>query len=77
VQGSVCYGMEEFEGQRVSSMDIALQLMADGRVNLEPLITHSFQLEDYASAFETVLGKSRSGVIKAVFEFDPDQQPTI
>jgi L-iditol 2-dehydrogenase len=77
VQGSVCYGMEEFEGQRVSSMDIALQLMADGRVNLEPLVTHSFQLEDYASAFETVLGKSRSGVIKAVFEFDPDQQPTI
>ena len=72
VQGSVCYGIEDFEGQRMSSMDVALQLMADNRVNLEPLVTHTFRLDDYATAFETVLGKSRSGVIKAVFEFDPD-----
>jgi L-iditol 2-dehydrogenase len=72
IRGSVCYGIDDYQGERLSSMEIALRLMSEGKVNLEPLVTHAFKLEDYRQAFETVTGKSSSGVVKAVFEFDPD-----
>jgi len=47
--------------------------MADGRVDLSPLLTHTFALREYREALETVTSKGKSGVIKAVFAFDPDR----
>lgn len=70
VHGSYCYAMEEFEGMRISTMQLALKLMSDGTIDLSPLLTHKFELADYRNALETVTSKGKSGVIKAVFEFD-------
>jgi len=71
LQGTICYGIEEYQGERLSAMEIALRLMCERKVELEPLVTHSFGLDDYRQALETVTGKSSSGVVKAVFEFNP------
>jgi L-iditol 2-dehydrogenase len=70
INGTVCYGVEDYQGERMSTMDIAVRMMVDGVVNLEDMVTHRFALEDYRAAFETVTGKGSSGVIRAVFEFD-------
>jgi threonine dehydrogenase-like Zn-dependent dehydrogenase len=53
-------------------MAVALRLMAEGKVDLEPLLTHRFRLDDYQEALATVTGKSSSGVIKAVFAFEDE-----
>jgi L-iditol 2-dehydrogenase len=71
IKGTICYGIEDFRGERMSSMDVALQLMAEGTVDLEPLVTHRFSLDNYAAALTTVTAKGSSGVIKAAFEFHP------
>ncbi|CCF82717.1 zinc-dependent alcohol dehydrogenase [Nitrolancea hollandica] len=70
VHGSFCYADEEFEGERIPTLALALKLMAEGRVDLAPLLTHRFELADYRRALETVTSKGKSGVIKAVFAFD-------
>jgi threonine dehydrogenase-like Zn-dependent dehydrogenase len=69
VHGSYCYAIEEFDGERISTMELACRLLAEGKVDLSPMLTHRFPLDDYRIALETVTSKSRSGVIKAVFEF--------
>lgn len=43
----------------------AIPLMADGRINLKPLITHTFSLDDINSAFETFTGRV-GGAIKVI-----------
>ena len=48
---------------------LALALMTRNVVNLEHLVTHRFQIENYAHALDTVTSKGGSGVIKAVFDF--------
>lgn len=43
----------------------AIELVSSGRINVDPLITHHFPLQDTAAAFEMVSGY-RDGVIKAM-----------
>ena len=70
VCGTFCYGIEEYQGERLPAMAVALRLMAEGKVNLEPLLTHRFTINEYQEALATVTGKSSSGVIKAAFAFE-------
>jgi L-iditol 2-dehydrogenase len=73
VRGSFCYAVEAFDGRSVTTMQLAIEMMADGRVDLSPLLTHTFALREYREALETVTSKGKSGVIKAAFAFDPDR----
>jgi len=43
----------------------AIPLMADGRMNLKPLVTHTFSLDDINIAFDTFTGRV-GGAIKVV-----------
>lgn len=70
VRGDFAYAMEEHRGERISTMELALRLMAEKTVDLRPLVTHYFDLDDFVGALETVTGKGRSQAIKAVFAFD-------
>ncbi|MDI3340581.1 MAG: alcohol dehydrogenase catalytic domain-containing protein [Sphaerobacter sp.] len=70
VRGTYCYAIEEVEGERISTMALTVRLMAQGKLDLAPLVTHRFRLEDYRTALDTVTRKGRSGVIKAAFAFD-------
>ena len=58
VLGSVC---------PTGAWDAALALLADGRVNTEPLITHAFPLERFAEAYEIARGRT-GGAIKVMLE---------
>jgi threonine dehydrogenase-like Zn-dependent dehydrogenase len=70
VHGSYCYATEDFEGERISTMELGIRLMAENKVDLAPLLTHTFALTDYQHALETVTSKGTSGVIKAAFAFE-------
>jgi len=70
VHGSFCYAVEDFAGERITTTALAVRLMAEGKVDLAPLLTHRFRLDNYRTALETVTSKGRSGVIKAVFAFN-------
>jgi threonine dehydrogenase-like Zn-dependent dehydrogenase len=69
IRGAFTYAMEEWQGERISTMALALRLMAEKKVDLAPLVTHRFRLDDYKHALATVTSKGNSGVIKAVFDF--------
>jgi threonine dehydrogenase-like Zn-dependent dehydrogenase len=45
----------------------SLELIRTGRVDLQPLVTHRFGLEDAAEAFEVAATK-RGGAIKVVID---------
>ncbi len=47
--------------------DAAVALIADGRVNTEGIITHTFPLEQFAEAYETARG-TRGDAIKVMLE---------
>lgn len=65
--GINAHGCEDYNGKRVSSFDLAMQMIQEGKVNLEGFITHRFPLEEYKEAFR--LFRSKAGhVIKIVFE---------
>jgi L-iditol 2-dehydrogenase len=48
----------------------AIELIASGRVDVRPLVTHHFNLEETAQAFELVSAR-RDGVVKAVIRVAP------
>jgi 2-desacetyl-2-hydroxyethyl bacteriochlorophyllide A dehydrogenase len=50
----------------VSEYEIALDLLASGRVRAEPLITHRFPLDQIAEAFAAAADKRGSGAIKVL-----------
>jgi threonine dehydrogenase-like Zn-dependent dehydrogenase len=50
----------------VSEYEIALDLLAEGKVRAEPLITHHFVLDDIGAAFAAAADKRSSGAIKVL-----------
>jgi threonine dehydrogenase-like Zn-dependent dehydrogenase len=66
--GSHTHGMESWNGKRVHTFDLAMELMREGVIDPRGLITHRFPFEDYRRAIATAADK-RSGSIKVVFEY--------
>lgn len=52
----------------VEGIRIGVQLMESGKLNMEPLVTHRFRLEDINVGFETAIAKS-DDFVKGVIEF--------
>jgi threonine dehydrogenase-like Zn-dependent dehydrogenase len=70
VKGSYWCGTETFQGQRVRTMQLALRWMAESKLDLSPMVTHRFGLDDYKTALAVTANKGRHQVIKSVFVFD-------
>ncbi|HLK11610.1 MAG TPA: alcohol dehydrogenase catalytic domain-containing protein [Candidatus Binatia bacterium] len=69
--GSNAFGVEEFEGRRRHAMEIYLDLVAAGRIDVTPIITHRFGLERYVDAFLACGDQEASGAVKVLFAY-PD-----
>jgi threonine dehydrogenase-like Zn-dependent dehydrogenase len=67
--GSNAFGIEEVEGVRKHGIAHYLSLVADGRVDLTGMLTHTFRLEDWREAFSVLATQSDSGAIKVAFDF--------
>ena len=70
IKGSVWSGMETFHGRRIRTFQLALEWMAEGKLDLAPMVTHRFRLDDYKRALAVTADKGRHRVVKSVFVFD-------
>lgn len=59
--------MRSFPPLTVFSYPTAIELISTGRVNVKPLITHRFSLEEAAKAFETTR-TGAGGAVKVVID---------
>ncbi len=71
VHGTFCYAQERVDGRSVRSMDVAMDLLASGRVDLRPLITHRFPLLEWRRAIEVALDKRRHRAVKILLQPTP------
>lgn len=67
VVGSYAYAREPGSGRR--TMEIVLDWMASGRVDVRSLLTHTFPLEAFRQALATAAGKARTAAFKVAFRF--------
>jgi threonine dehydrogenase-like Zn-dependent dehydrogenase len=66
--GSNAFGIEEVDGQRKHAIAHYLDLVAAGRVDLRPMLTHTFRLEQWRDAFLAIANQGESGAIKVGFD---------
>jgi hypothetical protein len=70
--GSLGHGMETWPVgtyERLSTFAIAAEMIEQGQIHAEKLITHRFALNNYREALSTATNKSRSRAIKVVFDY--------
>ncbi|WP_026700806.1 zinc-dependent alcohol dehydrogenase [Salibacterium aidingense] len=68
IKGSFAYGMDVYKGKKKRTLQIAVDLMEQNKVNLAPLITHYFPLEHYREAIAAASNKKKQNTMKVVFE---------
>ncbi len=68
--GSNAFGVEEFEGQRRHAMEIYLDLVAQGRIDCTPILTHRFTLDQYREAFLACGDQGGSAAVKVLFTYE-------
>lgn len=61
---------EVYQGQKKRPYQLALEWMAQGKLDLSSLLTHTFALEDYKLALNKAMHKGRYHLVKAAFIFD-------
>ncbi len=66
--GSNAFGVEEVEGQRKHAIAHYLDLVAAKRVDLCPMLTHTFRLEQWRDAFLAIADQGDSGAVKVAFD---------
>jgi threonine dehydrogenase-like Zn-dependent dehydrogenase len=71
VMGVYAYGLEDFQGERVRTFELALRFLQ--RLDLRPLVTHKFPLREYRQAIQTALFTGRQQSVKTVFDFTGGQ----
>ncbi|HEY49755.1 MAG TPA: alcohol dehydrogenase catalytic domain-containing protein [Dehalococcoidia bacterium] len=68
LKGSMAIGANEYKGQKVHTFDIFLELLKDKKIDVKPLITHIFRLEQYKEALKTCMNKKSTKSIKVLFD---------
>jgi len=70
VIGSNAFGVEELEGRRAHAMELYLDLVRSSRIDVTPILTHRFTLEQYREAFLACGEQGTSGAVKVLFAYD-------
>ncbi|MDT5210875.1 MAG: hypothetical protein QOF67_3290 [Mycobacterium sp.] len=67
--GSNAFGVEEVSGERKHAIAHYLDLAADGRVDLSPMLTHTFGLEQWRDGFLAIANQGESGAVKVAIDY--------
>jgi threonine dehydrogenase-like Zn-dependent dehydrogenase len=67
--GSNAFGVEEWNGKRQHAMLHYFDLIRDEKIDMRPIITHRFRLDEYRDAFRYNHEQGRHEAIKVVFDF--------
>jgi threonine dehydrogenase-like Zn-dependent dehydrogenase len=69
--GSNAFGFEPYAGKRSHAFEIYFDLIKTKGVDVTPILTHRFRLEQYADALLACRHQGKSGAVKVLFEY-PD-----
>jgi threonine dehydrogenase-like Zn-dependent dehydrogenase len=64
--GAYAYGVEEYEGERINSFDLALRIAPE--IELYTLVGPRFRLREYRNAIAAARAAGREGHVKVVFD---------
>jgi threonine dehydrogenase-like Zn-dependent dehydrogenase len=67
--GSASYATAAWNGERVRTYQLCLDLLAGGQYPSAGLLSGLFRIEDWKGAFQSVFDKAGSGAMKAAFDF--------
>lgn len=59
------------------NMEAFLQLLADGKLNLQPLVTHSFAIEDAAAAYELITNRARQSYLGVLIRYSQNAEAPV
>ena len=68
VSGSAMYSYGAWQGQRVRTYQLAVDLLARGDYPVKGLVSHTFPLSDYREAFQVAFNKRRHQSVKVAFD---------
>ncbi len=69
ITGSLVYGIERYNGKKLHTFSLALQLLEQKPNLFNGLLTHTYSIDEYKSAFKCVKDKKKNQVIKAAFDY--------
>lgn len=59
---------EDYDGRRMHTYEVVLDLIQQGKLDLRGLLTHRFPVDQYKKAFATLADRGRTGAIKVAFQ---------
>jgi threonine dehydrogenase-like Zn-dependent dehydrogenase len=66
--GSNAFGLETVEGRRQHAMLHYFDLVRAGRVDIRPMLTHTFRLDQWREALFAIANQAGSGAVKVAFD---------
>jgi len=69
MRGVNAHGCETYEGKKVSTFDLAIRLITQGKLRVDGFVTHRFPLAEYKKAFG-LIRKGNERIIKVVLVID-------
>jgi len=69
IKGVYCFGYTDLRGKREHVFEIAIDLVKQKKVSLEPMVTHTFPLEHYREMIEVNLRKGKYKAVKTMVSF--------
>jgi threonine dehydrogenase-like Zn-dependent dehydrogenase len=73
--GAVGHDVVTWEGEAISTFELAMRWMGNGTLRVEPLLTHRFALDDYRQAFAVAVDKAKYRSVKVAFEMKGGAHP--
>jgi L-iditol 2-dehydrogenase len=72
--GSVGHDVVTWEGQSLSTFELAMRWMLEGKLEVGALLSHRFPLADYRQAFSVAVDKRTHRSVKVALEMDVTQK---
>lgn len=69
--GSNAFGIEEVDGVRKHAIAHYLDFVADGRIDITPMLTHRFTLDQWPAALGSIARADTTGALKVAFTPNP------
>ncbi len=73
-QKGIDYPIGHVRWTETRNMEAFLQLLADERLNVKPLITHRYDIVNAASAYELIAGEAQQPYLGVIIQYPADQQ---
>ena len=69
IQGVYGCGFAIYKGEWMHMFDIALDMVGEGKVGLDGMVTHKYSLENFEEMIEVNLSKAKHRAVKTVVSF--------